>query len=175
MTTSSEPVYDFDLDPVSFITVGTEGPPGQRTFYLQASRVREVVSLVIEKEQAIALATSIYRLLAEASFDDAQATDSSGTNMDLLIPLTAEFRIVEMGLGIDEDARTIILLALEAPADEPGLSARFVASYDHMYRLARHTMSVVEQGRPVCPLCSRPMDPDGHFCPRTNGHATSSD
>jgi len=34
---------------------------------------------------------------------------------------------------------------------------------------------VVAQGRPVCPLCGQPMDPDGHFCPRANGHPRPSD
>ena len=55
--------YDFDLDPVTFITVGTIGPPGQRTFYLQAAQGNRVVSLIIEKEHAAALALSIQRLL----------------------------------------------------------------------------------------------------------------
>ena len=26
--------------------------------------------------------------------------------------------------------------------------------------------------RPTCPICSRPMDPEGHVCPRSNGHVT---
>ena len=30
---------------------------------------------------------------------------------------------------------------------------------------------LMEGGRPPCPLCGRPMNPDGHICPRTNGHA----
>ena len=27
---------------------------------------------------------------------------------------------------------------------------------------------VVAAGRPICPVCGRPMEPDGHFCPRNN-------
>ena len=30
---------------------------------------------------------------------------------------------------------------------------------------------LVEAGRPTCPLCGGPLDPKGHDCPRTNGHA----
>ncbi|MHB8593573.1 MAG: DUF3090 family protein, partial [Acidimicrobiales bacterium] len=30
--------------------------------------------------------------------------------------------------------------------------------------------SLVEAGRPPCPLCGLPLDPSGHQCPRTNGH-----
>jgi uncharacterized repeat protein (TIGR03847 family) len=29
---------------------------------------------------------------------------------------------------------------------------------------------VVAAGRPPCPLCSLPLDPAGHVCPRQNGY-----
>jgi uncharacterized repeat protein (TIGR03847 family) len=29
---------------------------------------------------------------------------------------------------------------------------------------------VVAAGRPPCPLCGLPLDPEGHICPRQNGH-----
>ena len=35
---------------------------------------------------------------------------------------------------------------------------------------AIHATRLVEAGRPPCPLCSLPLDPAGHDCPRTNGH-----
>ncbi len=35
---------------------------------------------------------------------------------------------------------------------------------------ARRTRSVVEAGRPACPLCHQPLDPQGHICPRQNGY-----
>jgi uncharacterized repeat protein (TIGR03847 family) len=31
-------------------------------------------------------------------------------------------------------------------------------------------LRVVAAGRPPCPLCSLPLDPEGHICPRQNGH-----
>lgn len=30
---------------------------------------------------------------------------------------------------------------------------------------AKRTLEVVGAGRPICPLCGTPMDPDGHTCP----------
>jgi uncharacterized repeat protein (TIGR03847 family) len=30
---------------------------------------------------------------------------------------------------------------------------------------AERTRQVVAAGRPTCPLCGQPMDPDGHLCP----------
>jgi 5-methylcytosine-specific restriction endonuclease McrA len=29
---------------------------------------------------------------------------------------------------------------------------------------------VVAAGRPTCQFCGQPIDPDGHICPRSNGH-----
>ena len=39
-----------ELNPVTYLTVGTIGPPGQRVFYLQGSRGLDIISLVVEKE-----------------------------------------------------------------------------------------------------------------------------
>jgi uncharacterized repeat protein (TIGR03847 family) len=39
-----------------------------------------------------------------------------------------------------------------------------------MRALADYAMRVVEGGRPICGNCGRPIDPEGHFCPKSNGH-----
>jgi uncharacterized repeat protein (TIGR03847 family) len=31
-------------------------------------------------------------------------------------------------------------------------------------------LAIVSAGRPPCPLCGQPLDPQGHLCPRRNGH-----
>ncbi|MGB6836081.1 MAG: DUF3090 family protein, partial [Dehalococcoidia bacterium] len=31
--------------------------------------------------------------------------------------------------------------------------------------------AAVAAGRPICPLCDGSIDPEGHVCPRSNGHA----
>jgi uncharacterized repeat protein (TIGR03847 family) len=33
---------------------------------------------------------------------------------------------------------------------------------------------VVSAGRPPCPLCGLPLDPNGHVCPRQNGYHRGS-
>jgi uncharacterized repeat protein (TIGR03847 family) len=34
----------------------------------------------------------------------------------------------------------------------------------------KRAQAVVAAGRPPCPLCSLPLDPEGHVCPRQNGY-----
>ena len=34
----------------------------------------------------------------------------------------------------------------------------------------RRALAVVAAGRPDCPFCGQPMDPEGHVCPRANGY-----
>ncbi len=45
-------------------------------------------------------------------------------------------------------------------------------------RLRPARAQIVAAGRPPCPLCGLPLDPEGHVCPRQNGHrlaATEAD
>jgi uncharacterized repeat protein (TIGR03847 family) len=35
---------------------------------------------------------------------------------------------------------------------------------------ARRAVALVASGRPSCPFCGRPIDPEGHICPRANGY-----
>ena len=36
--------------------------------------------------------------------------------------------------------------------------------------LAERAEKVVSAGRPPCPLCAEPLDPEGHVCVRLNGY-----
>ena len=169
-----EPSFEHDLDPVSFVTVGTQGPPGQRTFFLQGAQGTTVVSLVIEKEQALALARGIESLFEQIGQRFPERMEELATpdgNMALLSPLEPVFRVTQMGIGVDDEDDRIILIAQDSE-DDDARSVRFTATYGQMRALADHAEKIVEEGRPTCPLCGEPLAEDGeqHFCPRTNGH-----
>lgn len=167
---------EIDLGLVDFITVGTIGPPGQRVFHLQAGRGTELFTLTFEKEQAIALADSIMTVLEEIKehYDESTPeTDVSGLDMDLHEPILPVFRIAQMGLGYDVDADKMILVVNELlPEDAPAESrvVRMQSTREQMRALAEHARKVVASGRPICGNCGQPIDPDGHFCPKSNGH-----
>jgi len=166
--------FTFDLDPVSFLTIGAVGQPGDRTFFLQAAQQSEVVSLLIEKEQALALAAGIEQLFArlqESGVLPAEEVEPVHGNMGLLLPIDASFRVSQMGIGVDEDRSLVVLIAEESGEDDDasGQRARFTASYAQVAALAQQAIEVARQGRPTCPLCGEPIDDAGHFCPRKNG------
>jgi uncharacterized repeat protein (TIGR03847 family) len=169
-----------DLDPVTRITAAATGEPGHRTFYLQARDDAVVVSLLVEKQQVALLALHVDELLERIGRapnpEDAGVPDPS--SLDLEEPVDPAFRVGQIGLGYEEDRDLVLLQCDEyvpedadeeqAPAD-PG-RVRIWATRGQVYALARRGEREVAAGRPTCPMCGEPLDPAGHFCPRSNGH-----
>jgi len=165
-----------DFNPADRITMETVGPPGRRVFYLQASQGLQVVTLFFEKEQAQALASGLLQLLdnleADHPEDEAEVEAILTLQMNLQQPVEPEFRIGQMGIGFDEDSGYVVVIAYELilEQDQDIGVARFWITREQARALAQHALEVVEAGRPTCPLCGEPIDPEGHFCPRGNGH-----
>lgn len=162
----------YDLNPVTHVTVGAIGQPGKRTFYLQGRQGTLIVTLISEKEQIAALARGIDELV-ERLGAESKAVQVNALEMELSQPIEPLFRIGQLGLGYDADQNLMVLVAYELPEDEtPEIVnvVRFWATADQMKKLARHASAVVAAGRPICVLCGRPIDPEGHFCPKRNGH-----
>ena len=167
--------HQIELNPVSHLTIGTVGPPGSRTFYLQGGRGSQTISLTIEKEQASMLASSLETFLEELEQKHPagirNADESILKDMRLREPVEGLFRVGNMGMGFNETADQIVLVAYELvdEDDEPDVVS-FWASRGQMKALVAHAREIVSAGRPICGNCGRPMDPDGHFCPNRNGH-----
>lgn len=168
--------HHIELNPVSHLTVGTVGPPGQRVFYLQGSHGDEVITLLVEKHQAAMLSSSFESLLAELSDrhpDEDARKEAVWTDMRLREPLDVLFRVGNMGIGYNEEVGRVVLVAYELvqEEEEPNMVS-FWASRAQARSLARHAAEVVRAGRPICGNCGQPIDAEGHFCPHRNGHKT---
>lgn len=169
----------YEFDPVTFITTGCIGEPGHRVFYLQAQKSGEVLTLLIEKQQVEALANGIEQFLKELQEKIPALTEASADYnaraMQLKPPIDPAFRIGQLGLGYDADRDLLVIVAQEVLVEgrdpEEVAVARLFATRSQLRALGAYGRTLVRQGRPICPLCGQPIDPEGHFCPRSNGHA----
>lgn len=152
------PNIEIELNPVDFITVGTVGPKGQRVFHLQAGKETQLVSMIIEKEQAWALSEAIRELVEDLDkrYPEPIPEVLDDDSMELREPLEPLFRVAQMGLGYDEERNMIVLVAqelvvidedLDPEAVEPGV-VRMWSSRAQMRALSAHSTATVQAGRP---------------------------
>lgn len=166
----------YELNPVTRITVGAVGRPGSRVFYLQASQGSQTISLQLEKQQVFALAQGVESILDELEQKEVRPTSSleepPAADLEMQEPVEPIFIAGQIGLAFDHESSMMVLIIEELGLEEePVAMARFWANPGQMRALSRHAYEIVASGRPICPLCQRPIDPDGHFCPRRNGHS----
>ncbi|HET7477302.1 MAG TPA: DUF3090 domain-containing protein [Dermatophilaceae bacterium] len=174
-----------EFDPPDRFVAGTVGPPGGRTFFLQASAGTRITSVSLEKQQVSVLADRVNDLLDD--FAGGEATEPVAGTEDtapLDTPIEDEFRVGTMSLGWDAERQVVILechdveAAEEEGEGEPELLAeqvshlvfRVVIAPPAARAFARRCAKLVAAGRPPCPFCGGPLDPTGHICPRANGY-----
>ncbi|HSJ56280.1 MAG TPA: DUF3090 family protein [Anaerolineae bacterium] len=173
------PYEVFDLNPVDRITADAVGAPGERVFYIQARKGSQLVTVLCEKEHVVALTLATDQVLlslAEGDVDAVIEPDPVGAAaMGLEYPVNPAFRAGQVNLGYDQVSQRLVVLAYELLPEEdtrePSV-ARFWATPAQMRAFSVHGQEVVAAGRPVCAMCGEPIDPEGHFCPRRNGHRT---
>jgi uncharacterized repeat protein (TIGR03847 family) len=174
------PRSEIDLNPVQHITADAIGKPGQRVFYLQGWRETDIqpVTVIIEKVQLQTLASGLEQMLAEIiqqnpALAGLQA-EYDRDKMRITPPVDPLFRAGEMGLGYDADEDQIVILVREIVMEdgdpEEASVVSFWCSRQQASWLAGWGQEVVNRGRPICPQCGQPMEPEGHFCPKKNGH-----
>ncbi|MBL8778677.1 MAG: DUF3090 domain-containing protein [Acidimicrobiales bacterium] len=161
----------FRFDEPEIFTAGALGEPGARTFFFQVTEAGQVVSLKCEKQQVAALAQYLAELLADLP---PVAAALSPAQLGLVEPVLAEWVAGSMGVAYDEDDERFVIVVdelvdEEEPPESPGV-ARVRLTPAQVAAFIPWAEELVGQGRPLCPLCGRPMDPEGHACPRTNGH-----
>lgn len=177
-----------EMGSVDRITAGAIGEPGHRTFYLQArSAEGGLLSVIVEKQQVELLAASILEILERVGKETAEGPGE--LEMELEEPLDPAWRVGKLSIGYAEE-RDLLMLELEelVPGSEeddeetekvpPILETpepetiRLWATREQMLALSRHGAAVAAQGRPRCPFCDNPIDPEGHTCPAMNGHGS---
>jgi uncharacterized repeat protein (TIGR03847 family) len=188
-------VHRYDA-PDRFVA-GTVGQPGERTFFLQAREGNRITSVACEKQQVSVLAEHLDKVLDEVvrrSAGEIDVPPASATAQDvdpLDAPISEEFRVGTMTIAWDPSIDRIVIelfsnvdsdeeeseddpaaRAAEAESQEINADEVFVVKLTASYArdFVARAQALVAAGRPPCPFCLQPLDPNGHVCPRTNGY-----
>lgn len=165
------------------------GTAGNRSFFLQARRAEDSVTLGVEKQQVVLLAEKLAELLLMVDREDTLAEAEPARDPALESwEEEPEDRVGAIGLAyIEENDQVMVALdpieaapeedapeeidETEMPGSAPG-STRILLRRDQVRSFVLHALAVIGEGRPLCRLCGLPMDPEGHSCPASNGHRT---
>jgi len=166
---------------------GTVGEPGQRSFFLQAREGARIVTVLLEKEQVAALAERMDALLDEVvrrtggqAPVPVVAPGDLDDNAPLEQPIEQEFRVGTLTLAWDGTDDQVVIEAFaaadddvlqpdsEIPEDRDVLVVRISGAAARAF--VKRAQALIAAGRPPCPLCALPLDPEGHICPRQNGY-----
>ncbi len=170
---------EIEVRPVTHITADAIGPPGQRVFYIQGQQDARTITLVAEKFQVQSLSVGVEQFLAEIQEKYPELEEASPEYVEDAMrihpPVDPLFRVGELALGYDQENDLVILVTREVQSDEESEQeprvVRFWCARSQMRALAHWGIEVASRGRPLCPQCSAPIDPEeGHFCPKKNGH-----
>jgi uncharacterized repeat protein (TIGR03847 family) len=181
-------IYDFE-GPDRFVA-GAIGEPGGRTFFLQARDGSRVVSVLIEKVQVALLAERLTQLLTQLRAagagvpEDPVPADLDTAPLDE--PINPVLRVGTMAIVWDVEDEVVVVEARditeedddEGEADEDDDADDQDDEADVMrvhltparaLAFAKRALEVVASGRPPCPFCGQPLNPEGHICVRRNG------
>lgn len=165
------------------VVIGTIGVPGARTFYLQVRTGKQIVSIALEKQQSAELAEKIDDILDQLGtiegnpFSIPAGTPVELVDNDQLETVEEQFRTGAMSLGWDPATAQLVIEAypiIEIDADAGEIPDVDDAEVPEMLLVkmpvgtarafAKRTREIVGAGRPACPLCGYPVDPEGHVC-----------
>jgi uncharacterized repeat protein (TIGR03847 family) len=168
-------------------TVGTVGPVGARLFLLHAAQGSTSLTVKVEKQQVAILASYLARIVRELGRPGQLPDD-----LDFDTDVEPAWVVGTIGVSYDDDLDRVVVVVEESVRSEDdeedlgaaddvddeddeddeddGMVARILLTREQAAAFAIRATSLVEAGRPACPLCGLPLDPSGHDCPRTNGH-----
>lgn len=173
---------------------GTVGEPGHRAFFIQARQGTRLVAVGLEKQQVQVLADHLERILdelaklADQSIDVPPPRVTARDLEPLDAPLDEDFRAGTMTIAWDgttdgvqielfsvaevdelDDPADELLAALdETEASSECLSVTITPAQARDF--TARARALVHAGRPACPFCGQPINPEGHICPRSNGY-----
>lgn len=154
---------NYDFPEPDRVMVGTRGEVGNRLFLLQVRQERRLVVVKCEKAQLQALAEWIVPALGALGRPGHLPED-----LDLEPEYSPDLVAGDIAVALDEEEGALEV-TIESVDEDSTVHVRLTKEWAGALAIA--ITRLVQAGRPPCPLCGGPLDPRGHDCPRTNGHA----
>lgn len=157
-----------DLGPAERFAAGAIGEPGSRFFFLEVTANAEVHTFPCEKTQVADLAERGLQLLSAAglNIDEGAVEHLVASGLEITQPESVSFRVSTIAIAIVANEFITLVFGSEEAEDE----VRFIVTAEQFRAMALVAAKVVAAGRPICPRCQLPMNPEGHRCPSSNGH-----
>ena len=170
----------YPLGSLSSIQAESIGEPGQRTFHLILESRGARYSVWLEKEQLFQLGIYLQEVVQSLSAEDLERQSQPVEPEWSGEGATIDFKAGQLMLSHDPSGNSFYLLAYEQadtesevetpPEEDEATSISFSISMAQAETLAEEALRICAAGRPSCFLCGLPVNPDGHVCPRSNGH-----
>ena len=150
---------------VQHFTTGTQGPKGQRIFYLQFGNPGDLVTLKLEKMQVQALAEFLGQLLEEV-----EPINSSDVPiaLDLIEPIHPEWNVSSIGVAFEERNSEFVIVAEEQSDESDPDVVQIHLTPGQVKAFVTRASDVVKAGRPPCIYCGEPLNHSDGWCPCSN-------
>ena len=168
----------YEFDEVDTFTAAAVGEPGSRVFYLQARAGDQRVTVKCEKQQVTAIAQYLRRVLSDlppaehrpmagARRACAAASSRSCSGRSGSATTAATTACSSSSRSSSRPTTTTRTRTTSSSAADRG-HVRLYMTRSQAAAFCDHADELVAAGRPSCMWCGKPIDPDGHPCPRMN-------
>lgn len=169
-------------EPATRFIVSAIGQPGEREFFIQVKSKDALNTLAIDKNQVVALTQRFEELVRELRRAQLLTTEESSASpliddKPLELPIEQDFQIGVISITWESDH---VVVNIQAASQDDELVLDDLESgpdlviatlqINQVKGFCERAKMVVSAGRPACPFCSLPVDPNGHLCPRANGY-----
>lgn len=163
-----------EFDEITRAEAEAIGVPGQRRFRMIFGTQLDVIVLWLEKQQLQALGMAFEQMIAQLAAAGVAEANVQAEQAGPVGPVPAdapEYQVGRLAVGYDEQRAVVTLFIHEIDAEEDD-APTFVGRLplQTAVTMAGQIEQVVASGRPICPRCGAPMNPEGHVCPHDNGH-----
>jgi len=164
----------FEFTQVTKFEPETFGEPGDRTFRINVDSASSSAKIWLEKEQLAELCLAMVQMekenqnRANSPNDNPLGSEATGlTNLD--------FKANQLAFGHIPETNYFVVDAQDPDEDsQDNPTLRVWVTREMIQEFSGKGLEIVSAGRQICQLCNRPMNVEGHYCERMNGHSKDS-